>query len=174
MSKQCSRLRPLEGGLTPSLSYGGEGQGEEASFFPTVAEYWAGPGRGSRFRFFLGRFMGRGEVFRPAWSSDEVRCLGQATRDRPTVSKSINPCAISTKQRRTWTLSPTSTPFPPRISLPSTGTLNSRTHVPLADAPVTIPSKVSPIRLLSRHAAATFRIRRSTLLAASSRSVHRA
>jgi hypothetical protein len=55
--------------------------------------------------------------------------------------------------------------------LPSAAGRAIRTHVPFADAPVTMASNRSPIRDCRRSAAADFRTRRSTLVALSSISV---
>src|SRR5688572_30751684 len=83
-------------------------------------------------------------------------------------SKSIKPRSTSVPSRRTEIRSPTSRPFVPRTTRPSAGGSKIRTQVPFAAAPVTIPSKCSPIREESNSAAADFRIWRSTFSAASS------
>src|SRR5207244_59444 len=54
-------------------------------------------------------------------------------------------------------LPPMSAPFAPCTSFPSTGGWKMRTQVPLSEAPVTIPSKRSPMRDDSRTAAADLR-----------------
>jgi hypothetical protein len=61
-----------------------------------------------------------------------------------------------------------SIPSNPRTTLPSAGGSNIRTHVLLAEAPVTIASKRSAMRDDSSSAAADLRICRSTFSAASS------
>ena len=91
--------------------------------------------------------------------------------DGPIFPKSIYPLSTSTDISSTRILSPTSTPSNPWTSLPSTGVLTSRTHVPLEEAPVTILSNCSPILDSRRSAAADFPTCRSTFLAASSVSV---
>src|SRR5512141_819027 len=91
--------------------------------------------------------------------------------DELTVLKSINPRSTSIEVNCTRTLSPTSRPSNPLTTFPSTGTVSSRTQVPLSDAPVTIESNCSPTRASSSSAAADLPTRRSTLLAASSSSV---
>ena len=65
-------------------------------------------------------------------------------------------------------MSPTSSPISPRSIRPSAGGSKIRAQVPLGFTPVTMPSKVSPIRLSSRQAAADFRVSRSTFWASSS------
>ena len=71
---------------------------------------------------------------------------------------------------RVW--SPTSSPCSPRTTRPSTGGAIRRTNVPFGAAPVTIASNVSPIRPAISATAAVLRMRRSTFLAARSRSLH--
>ena len=88
-----------------------------------------------------------------------------------TLTKSMKPRSTSVEMSFTRTLSPTSRPASPRTTLPSTGGLKIRTHVPLSDAPVTTPSNRSPMRVSRSSAAAALRTRRSTLFAASSCSV---
>ena len=86
-------------------------------------------------------------------------------------TKSMKPRSTSVWISLTWMRSPTSRPWNPRSSLPSAGGRRSRTHVPLSEAPVTMPSNCSPILPERSSAAADFRTRRSTFVAASSCSV---
>ena len=62
------------------------------------------------------------------------------------MTKSIQPSSILTLISFTRIRSPTSNPWAPWTTLPSTGGLRSRTQVPLSEAPVTMASKCSPMR----------------------------
>ena len=55
----------------------------------------------------------------------------------------MNPRSTSTPASSTRTRSPTSSPRSPRTSFPSIGGVDTRTHVPLFDAPVTM--RVEPL-----------------------------
>ena len=83
----------------------------------------------------------------------------------------MNPRSTSVRSSLTVTRSPTSSPSNPRTTRPSTGGRSTRTQVPFAEAPVTKPSNVSPIRARRSRAAADFLTCRSTLAAASSATV---
>lgn len=72
------------------------------------------------------------------------------------LEKSIYPRSTLVLTSSTVTLSPTSRPFVPRVSFPSTGGSMSRTHVPLSDVPVAIASNRSPIWDSGSSAAADF------------------
>src|SRR6266545_3379034 len=85
----------------------------------------------------------------------------------------MKPRSSSTPISRTRSWSPTSMPASPRTTRPSTGGAIRRTYVPFCDAPVTIASNTWPSRLRISATAAYLRIRRSTFLAALSRSVQR-
>src|SRR4029079_5419286 len=83
-------------------------------------------------------------------------------------AKSMKPRSTSTSTSFTRTRLPMSRPCAPCTTFPSTGGWKTRTHVPFADAPVTMPSNFSPTRFFSTYAAADLRTCRSTLFAASS------
>src|ERR1043165_4475783 len=82
--------------------------------------------------------------------------------------KSMKPRSTLTSTSFTWTRLPMSRPCAPCTTFPSTGGWKIRTHVPLSEAPVTMPSNFSPMRFLSTYAAADLRTCCSTLFAASS------
>src|SRR5579871_5384583 len=84
------------------------------------------------------------------------------------LAKSMKPRSTSRPVSSTLTRSPTRTPSKPRMSRPSVVGLAMRTQVPFAAAPVTIASNGSPMRPVSRSAAADFATLRSTLAAPSS------
>jgi hypothetical protein len=65
---------------------------------------------------------------------------------QPTRWKSMKPRSGFVCTSRTRTRSPTSSPSCPRSTRPSTGGSKMRTHVPLADAPVTMPLNSCPMR----------------------------
>src|SRR6266849_3769199 len=89
----------------------------------------------------------------------------------PILPKSMKPFFGFVERSSTSISSPTSTPRPPRTSIPSTGGFITRTNVPLGFLPVTLAVKRWPIRSLKRIAAAILRTVLSTLRAASSLSV---
>lgn len=76
---------------------------------------------------------------------------------RWTRTKSIKPRSTFVSTSLTVTLSPTSRPWAPCTTFPSTGGWKMRTHVPFSDAPVTRPSKRSPTRASRMQAAADLR-----------------
>src|ERR1022692_1629235 len=86
----------------------------------------------------------------------------------PMAAKSINPRETSVRSSCTRTRSPTSRPSDPRTTLPSATGPEMRTHVPLSDAPVTMPSNCVPIRDARSSAATDFPTCRSTFAALSS------
>src|SRR6202049_408155 len=90
----------------------------------------------------------------------------------PSLPKSMKPFFGFVERSSTSISSPTSTPRPPRSSIPSTGGFTTRTNVPLGFLPVTIALNRWPIRSLKRIAAAILRTVLSTLRAASSLRVH--
>ena len=61
------------------------------------------------------------------------------------MQKSMYPRSTFVLTSSTRTLSPTSRPFVPSASFPSTGGSRSRTQVAVSDAPVTIASNCLPM-----------------------------
>jgi hypothetical protein len=106
-------------------------------------------------------FVGNG-IARSIWG---VHRLGG------TAAKSMKPRLASVRRSCTRTRSPTSSPSKPRTTRPSVVGPVIRTHVPLSEAPVTIPSKRAPIREARSIAAADFVTCLSTFAALSSCSV---